>query len=370
MLSDPLRWSLPLGRVFGINIRVHLLFPLVALGMILRAWVQKIPDNQPHFEGEWKDMAMVIALLFFSVLLHEFGHCFAARRVDGEASDVLLWPLGGLAYVELPHNPRAHFLTAAAGPLVNIGLCVVCAAILFSGALGEVYWPPLYPFGYPGRIDGDGTIQMHVWGSLFGGMNNVPNQGLGTVAIVVGRLFWVNWFLALVNLVLVGYPMDSGRMLQAALWRFFGYRTATLVAVFVGFVVMFIVLLYAVIVGEVLAFGLAIFIYVACKQEWIVLETGGEEGVFGYDFSQGYTSLERDEPVTAAPQPKRKLNWWQRWQQRRNARKMQREQEDRAAEERRMDELLEKVQREGMNALSDEEKRFLKRVSDRYRNRQ
>jgi stage IV sporulation protein FB len=368
MLSDPLRWSLPLGRVFGINIRVHLLFPLVALGMILRPVMQKIPPGEVHFEGEWKDMAMVVALLFFSVLLHEFGHCFAARRVDGEASDILLWPLGCLAYVELPHNPRAHFLTAAAGPLVNIGLCVVCAAVLLSGVLDNHHcWPPLNPLGYPGRCHDNGMVKFFEWG---GSTWEAQNEGLGTVAIVLGRLFWVNWFLALVNLVLVGYPMDSGRMLQATLWRFFGYRTATLVAVFVGFVVMFIVLLYAVIVGEVLAFGLALFIYVACKQEWIVLETGGEEGVFGYDFSQGYTSLERDEPVTAAPQPKRRLNWWQRWQQRRNARKMQREQEDRAAEERRMDELLEKVQREGMNALSDEEKRFLKRVSDRYRNRQ
>jgi hypothetical protein len=49
---------------------------------------------------------------------------------------------------------------------------------------------------------------------------------------------------------------------------------------------------------------------------------------------------------------------------------LQREQEQREAEERRMDELLAKVQREGMNSLTDEEKRFLKRVSDRYRNRQ
>jgi len=50
MLSDPMRWSLPLGRLFGINIRVHILFPVVALGMILRVALQK--DGKALFAGD------------------------------------------------------------------------------------------------------------------------------------------------------------------------------------------------------------------------------------------------------------------------------------------------------------------------------
>src|SRR5205085_6205411 len=103
------------------------------------------------------------------------------------------------------------------------------------------------------------------------------------------------------------------------------------------------------------------FIYVACKQQWIQLETGSEDTLFGYDFSQGYTSLERDQPP---PPRKRRPNFFQRWLQRRAARKLQREQEQQAADESRMDELLEKIQREGKQALTDEEHRFLKRVAD------
>src|SRR5689334_24738339 len=49
----------------------------------------------------------------------------------------------------------------------------------------------------------------------------------------------------------------------------------------------------------------------------IVLETGGEESLFGYDFSQGYTSLERDQPTAAPAAPK--LSWFQRWRQKRAA---------------------------------------------------
>jgi stage IV sporulation protein FB len=365
MPSDPMRWSLPLGRLFGINVRVHILFPVVALGIILRVAVD---DPKPP-DGAWIDMAMIVGLLFFSVLLHEFGHCFAGRWMDGEANDVLLWPLGGLAYVEVPHTPRAHFVTAAGGPLVNLGLCLGSAVVLIF-ALG--YWPPLLPWTsstthFPFRFDGTGSVYLYAWGG--GEMTSVTPQGLGLAAILVARLFWVNWLLLLINVVLIGFPLDGGRMVQAALWRYLGYRQATLAAIFAGFFVMFVVGLAAIVFKELLALCLAVVIYFACRQEWIALESGSEEGPFGYDFSQGYTSLERDH-VTAAPQSRRKQNWWQRWRQKQNAKKLQRQQEQREAEERRMDELLAKVQREGMGALTEEEKRFLKRVSDRYRNRQ
>src|SRR5438128_2334251 len=105
-MSDPFSWSFPIGRLFGISVRIHFLFPLVCLGLILRV------TTKGYLPGAWIDMSMVLGLLFFTVLLHEFGHCFAARRVGGEANEVLLWPLGGLAACDVPHQPRAHFITA------------------------------------------------------------------------------------------------------------------------------------------------------------------------------------------------------------------------------------------------------------------
>jgi hypothetical protein len=112
---------------------------------------------------------------------------------------------------------------------------------------------------------------------------------------------------------------------------------------------------------------LALFIYVSCKQQWLILETGGEESLFGYDFSQGYTSLERDEHVQAPPKPRE--GWFARWRRQRAERRAREEQERREAEEGRLDELLEKVAKHGIQSLSDEERRFMQRVSDRYRNR-
>jgi Zn-dependent protease len=378
MLTNPLGWSLPLGRLFGISVRVHLLFLLVAPGLILNHALKKNPEPVP---GAWIDMTIVMGLLFVSVLAHEFGHCFAARRVDGDASEVLLWPLGGLAMVEVPQTPRANLITAAGGPLVNLVFCVASLLVL---TLAFQWWPPLNPFFAPVRAAGEGTFGLLPLspagpepfgaGSVTLPNGIIVNGATSPVVLLLAWFFWVNWFLTLLNVVLVGFPLDGGRILQAILWRYVGYRQATLTAVFIGFVTACVVGLFSIIMDSTLALALALFIGICCRQEYILLETGGEEGVFGYDFSQGYTSLERDQPAAASgaptPTPRRKQSWWQRWRQSRAARRMQREQEVREAEERRMDELLEKVQREGISALTEEEKRFLKRVSDRYRNRQ
>jgi Zn-dependent protease len=362
-MHDPFAWSFPLGRLFGITIRIHWLFPFIALGFILHAAFGK--ENGQRFPpGLWVDATILMFILFFSVLLHEFGHCFAARAVNGDAQEVLLWPLGGLANVDVPHRPRAHFLVAAGGPAVNAALAVGSAVLLLfvhQSALQPI-WGPL-PEYCPWRfLDSNGSplVALRTWSGM-----EVTVSPYSTAAWVA-RIFWVNYFLFLLNVVLVGFPLDGGRMLQSALWPSLGYRQATLAAVFAGFGVVCVVGLYALITREIMALCLALFIAFACQRQWVVLETGGEEGLFGYDFSQGYTSLERDQP--AAP-PVRRVSWWRAWLQRRAERKRLREEAERVAEEGRLDELLDKVHRLGQASLTDEERRFMKRVSDRYKNR-
>ena len=371
-MPDPFSWttlSLPMGRVFGITIRVHWLFPFVALGVILRAFydaprgLDPIALEQYHriTEGAWIDASIFMLLLFVSVLLHEFGHCFAARMVGGDAQEVLLWPLGGLAFVELPARPQAHLLTAAAGPAVNVFLAVGAGLLLLccGDQSFQPIWNPL-PSGFPARMQ-NGLVSLTTWAGK--DVELTPYS----LPVWLARICWVNYFNAAMNLLLVGFPLDGGRILQASLWPSLGYRQSMLVAVFAGFGVVFVVGLYAIIYSSVLALGLALFIYVSCQRQWIVLETGGEDGALGYDFSQGYTSLERD-PVQAAPM-KPRVSWWRRWLQRRTAKRLQRESERRESDDRRLDELLDKVHREGQASLDDEEKRFMKRVSDRFKNR-
>src|SRR5437762_1639766 len=134
-MQDPFAWSFPFGRLFGITIRIHILFPFVAVALIARAAFRE--DAIP---GDWIDASIVFGLLFLSVLLHEFGHCFAARAVGGDAQEVLLWPLGGLANCEVPHTPRANFLVAFAGPAVNLVLALMCMLLLWLLYSLQPYW--------------------------------------------------------------------------------------------------------------------------------------------------------------------------------------------------------------------------------------
>ncbi|HZY83428.1 MAG TPA: site-2 protease family protein, partial [Gemmataceae bacterium] len=169
-MRDPSYWSIPLGRLFGIAIRVHVLFPLVVLGLILRVAYQTKPEPFP--QGAWIDVTVFCGLLFGSVLLHEFGHCFGARAVNGDASEVLIWPLGGLASVDVPHTPGANFLTALAGPAVNLGLCVLCA-LLLAFAVDQSYQPPWSPLWYPWRYSAAGDIRLFTWGGAEAAPANV-----------------------------------------------------------------------------------------------------------------------------------------------------------------------------------------------------
>ena len=354
MLRDVLSWSFPIGQLFGIVIRVHFVLPVVMIGLIGR-----VAMGKDFPAGTWQDAAMLMVMLFFSVLIHEFGHCFAARYMEGEATDVLLWPLGGLAFCRsLPHTPAAHFVVALGGPLATFGLCVISGLAVY---LAFDYVPPLSPFWYPYRAGGDSiAIRPWMW------TENAALLETNVTTILLMRFFWINWILFLFNTVLVGIPFDSGRMLQAALWPRLGHYQSTKVAIYFGFVVAVVVALYSMIYAEPFAAFLTFFTFLACAQEWMALEAAHEDSLFGYDFSQGYTSLEKDEQTPAPPRP-RKQNFIQRWLAKRAARKLQQEVEQREADDRRMDELLDKIQKFGKESLSDEEQRFLKRVADRYK---
>jgi Zn-dependent protease len=357
-MRDPFSWSIPLGHWFGVLVRVHFLFILFVLVM----WLRMAGKNGTQ---AGLDMLVLMALVFVSVLLHEFGHCFVARWVGGEASEVLLWPLGGLASVEVPSTPKANFLTAAGGPAVNLGLCLLATGVMLACSL-QPNPNPLPEQAWETRVFN--FAEGRVMGSHYFTTN--ADQLLPYWQVLLVQFFWVNWFLFLLNVVLIGFPLDGGRMFQAALWPRLGYRESMQIAIFVGFVVMFLVGIFALYWNELLWLCLAMYIYFACKFEWLKLDNNAEDSLFGYDFSQGYTSLESSTEREPATRPRRKKqSFWQRFWQRRAARRLQREQQTQIQEAQRMDQLLEKIQREGKHALTDEEQRFLKRVADKYRNR-
>jgi len=112
-----LNWSFPIGRYLGIQVRVHITFVLLVV-------FEMIQQGDPAWTLRWT------GLLFLSVLLHEFGHCLACRSVGGQADEILMWPLGGLAFCRPPRRPWPEFVTVAWGPLVNVILASISYGVL------------------------------------------------------------------------------------------------------------------------------------------------------------------------------------------------------------------------------------------------
>src|SRR5215813_11921219 len=107
--------SIRLFRFAGIDVFLHWSWFIVALIQI-----QYLRKSYPSLA--WN--ALEYVALFVIVLLHEFGHALACRQVGGRAEQIVLWPLGGVAYVAPPQRPGATLWSIAAGPLVNAALLV------------------------------------------------------------------------------------------------------------------------------------------------------------------------------------------------------------------------------------------------------
>lgn len=337
-MRDLLSWNLSLGRWAGVHVRLHvffILFALAAMHFSLRAGLL------------WYGV-VGLSILLIAALAHEIGHCAAARWTGGTAEQILLWPLGGLAHVNITQNPAHELVTALAGPLVNLAACLALMPLLaFVQTEPQEILALLNPLA--------------------------PPLGAGDVTLLDGlRLgFWINWLLLLINL-LPAFPLDGARALRAWLWQTYDYRTAMLLVVrmaklsAVGLLV--VALLVRTAYPEALLplalFG--VFLYFSAKQEGERAEQEPADGFFGYDFSQGYTSLERGETAARS----RSAGPLRRWLEARREARLLRQRQIEEDEERRVDEILARLHEVGIEGLSAEDRALLDRVSARYRNRQ
>jgi len=175
----------------------------------------------------------------------------------------------------------------------------------------------------------------------------------------VNRLFWLNLVLTLLNFI-PAYPLDGGQILQGLVWARTDYRQGTVVACISGFICAMAMFVVSIAVIEPLIIALCFFVLFACWVKWRQLtESMGE---FGYDTEKGYSGLDDED---APPKPQKKVGFFKRWLQARAAKKLQQEHEQRAKDDERMDQLLEKIARK--EPVTEEERRFMQRVSERYR---
>src|SRR5260370_3635491 len=123
-------WSLPIIRIAGIQLRIHITF------LLLIAWLA----FGYYAEGGSAVAAarvIFVLLLFVCVVLHEFGHAFAAKAFGINTPDITLLPIGGVARLErMPEEPRQELIIALAGPSVNV--IIAFCLFLEIGTRGRV----------------------------------------------------------------------------------------------------------------------------------------------------------------------------------------------------------------------------------------
>jgi len=335
-LDNPMTWSVPLLRVFGIAVRVHVLFVVMIAIFLVKSALGASSDM---FAASVGLMAILLAALFLIVLLHEFGHCLACRWVRGQADEILMWPLGGLAYCMPPHHWRAHLVTVVGGPAVNVIIFVLLAPIVWI--VSGQWWGT----AVPNPLTGPPPLQEAAVGSWY-------------VMYALMSVNWMNIILLLFNLLPI-FPLDGGRFVQAALWPRVGYGRSMRLAVYTGYVGAIGLFIFGAVVGEWLLIGIAFFGGITCwhtlKQlQWTASVMGGEENDVFAAAQWSESEITADaEPEAPAPG--------------RGARRAERQERDREAESSEVDAILAKIAQQGLDSLTDRERRLLQRATERRR---
>lgn len=182
-------WSFRLGRVAGIEIRVHFTFFLL---VALFAFA----GTEAGSPGVVSSLSWLV-VIFTCVVVHELAHCVVGRARGAVVHEIVLLPIGGVSKLEhLPETPRDELAMAIAGPAASVGLAALggLAAVLLQESL----------------------LPIDLYGGSF-----------------LARVFWFNLLIAAFNL-LPAFPLDGGRVFRALLERRYDLERATHIAARVG----------------------------------------------------------------------------------------------------------------------------------------
>jgi len=182
--------SIRLFTYSGIDVYLHWSWFLVA--------AYEIQTRKGSYSSVTWNVLEYLAL-FLIVLLHEFGHALACRQVGGRANQIVLWPLGGVAYVDPPPRPGATLWSIAAGPLVNVA-----------------FLPVFFVLGMLGTSSG--------WAAT------APD-----LYRLLAAISSINLYLLIFNMLPV-YPLDGGQILRSLLWFVLGRAHSLMVATVLGLI--------------------------------------------------------------------------------------------------------------------------------------
>jgi stage IV sporulation protein FB len=316
-------WTFPLFRLFGIQVRAHWTLAILMAGQMVQAYVTNT--------FRWR--AIDMGILFVSILFHEFSHCWMARRRGGHAEEILLWPLGGLAYVGHSGSPRDELKVAGIGPISSFVFGGICLGF-FIGSGARWDWEYINPFD--------------AW--WFGHLNETQNLLL--------HGFRMNVYLALFNLLLPAYPLDGGRVLFAFLTLRHGRRRAAELTSMIAIPIGVALAVWGVAKSE---------LYLVLIGAWVLIESFQLRWLIKVGELDAHPGFGQISEFEYQPDRPRRKGWFARWRERRAARREARRLAEDVMLRERVDLVLEKVTREGIGSLSPEERRILEEASRRSR---
>lgn len=324
-------WSFSIGTWFSTRVRISFLTPVLALILMYRL--------------EMRPGLIATILTLASLLAHEFAHIFAARASGGDGNEIVLSPFGGVAMVHPANTSLSRLVIPASGPLINLAICVGLMPVLYSQ-----------------NQDLMRLMNVFTYNEL-----NLPENA---AQLVCQLAFVINWLLLWINLIPV-HPLDGGRILQVILTETWGSEVSNRVYLRVGIIFGVVFLVGGMMFDVTMVVALGAFVLLLNMDETYRMRTTDayDDSFMGYDFSQGYTSLEREEYDSDEPAESRP-GLIARWKQ---ARQEKREEEERVRTEedaRQLDGILARLHEVGYDALTNAEKRVLDRASDRFKNRQ
>lgn len=329
--QNPLWLSIPCFSLFGIRIRVSIWCLLIVLLLCANLG--------------WQNGLAASAILLASLLVHELSHVLAARKTGGGGHEILIWPLGGLAFASPAPNFFSETWTILAGPLSNGLICLATLPYVYSfpefkQAASLLYLPAV----------------------------NLQFELLPGLMLLV---FSINLKLTLVNLLLPIFPLDCGQFLYTCCKLHWDRQTAKVGSLWVSMLGALLLMIVGWYGGwywrsfDMLLLGSVLLGF--CQYEFVVAQVAraydDSFSFMGYDFSQGYTSLDGGDDRESARQP----GLFERWRRERAEKKRQRDELLKIETERRLDELLAKIYEQGKDSLTADERRFLQRASNQYR---
>jgi len=232
-----MRWSFKVGRVFGIELRIHVTFFLIVIYVAyLWGWGMQTVLGWPGAAYG----AFLISVLFLCVVIHELCHSRLAQHYGGEVDSITLLPIGGVSMLKnMPEDPKKELWVSLVGPLSNLVIAVFLGIALLL---------------VPGKVGADTAEQ---FADLIG---SITLQGFVTYMLII------NVLLAVFNLI-PAFPLDGGRVLRSILAQYMPYMKATRAAVVTGQVFAFILGIAGLLTGAWIWVLIAVFIYFGAEQE-------------------------------------------------------------------------------------------------------